>query len=122
MNTDQNLLEMALRQFEKHSAALRNRSDRRALWMACVGVAACKIHTDRILKARNLTEKWMVEQPSRIRLFQDWIKLLASQENLETVLETNPQNQELRSICPLAASIKPKEHRAALNFFQKHLT
>lgn len=121
MNTQPSLAEKALPRFKTHCTPLKTRSDRRALWMVCVGVTACDMDNGRITDARTLVEKWMKEQPSRIPLFQDWRELLGTQANLESVLKATPHNQQLRSVCPLAASIRPKEHREALRFFQKNL-
>jgi hypothetical protein len=111
----------ALARFKRHGERLVTRSDRRALWMTCVGVAACEIDPPRRLEAIRLAKKWIVEQPSRAPLFRQWLDLLQSQKTLETVLDPTAGNQQLRSVCPLAASIRPKEHRAALRFFQEHL-
>ena len=110
-----------LARFERHSERLVTRSDRRALWMTCLGVAACAIDPPRRLDAISLANKWIVEQPSRAPLFRQWLDLLQTQKTLETVLEPTDGNQQLRSVCPLAASIRPKEHRAALRFFQENL-
>ena len=115
------LPEKALPLFQAHCAPLKTRSDRRALWMVCVGVTACDIDNGRITGALRLIEKRMTEQPSLVPLFQDWRELLTTHANLDSVLEATPHNQQLRSACPLAASIRPKEHREALCFFQKNL-
>ena len=111
-----------LARFKTFSGPLVTRSDRRALWMACLGVATCKTNPARRLEAIHLAKKWMGEQPSRAGMLRQWISLLQTQESLETVLEPTAGNQELRSVCPLAGSIRPKEHRAALRFFQENLT
>ncbi len=113
--------ERALPRFRLHSRSLQSRSDRRALWMVCVGVAACEADASRRSAAAALARRWIEEQPSRVTLFEDWLRLLRSQEELEGILEPTSHNQQLRSVSPLAASIRPKEHREALVFFQKNL-
>jgi len=110
-----------LTRFENHCDQITTRSDRRALWMACLGVASCEANPSRRLEAISLANKWMKEQPARVPLFRQWLEILLSQETLENVLLPTAGNQELRSVCPLAASIRPKEHRAALRFFQENL-
>jgi hypothetical protein len=90
--------------------------------MACLGVAFCEKNPPRRLEAIHLAKKWMDEQPSRTRMLRQWVDLLQTQETLETVLQPTADNQELRSVCPLAGSIRPKEHRAALRFFQENLS
>jgi hypothetical protein len=107
--------------FIHHSEQLVTRSNRRALWMACLGVAARGMDPPRGLEAIQPAKKWIVEQPSRALLFRQSLDLLRTRKKLETVLEPAAGNQQLRSVCPLAASIRPKEHRAALRFFRENL-
>lgn len=114
-------IEGALARYKTHSGPLRTRSDRRALWMACFGVASCEMDPRRRTAAIRLARKWMDEQPARAQMLRQWTQLLETQESLETVLQPTADNQELRSVCPLAASILPTEHRVALRLFQKEL-
>jgi hypothetical protein len=115
------VFEAALRDFRPVAPSLHNRSDRRALWMVCVGIALCRQDPARLESARHCLDRWDREQPSRKRLFSAWRRLLESTDALASVIEPSPENQQLRSVCPLAGSLRPGEHPAALHFFQNEL-
>ena len=115
------IIEAALSRFKMHEQALYSRSDKRAHWMVSFGVAACAAEPHRREAAQQLARKWIVEHPVRRCYFERWLELLVSQESLETVLLATPDNQELRSVCPLAASISGDEHKAALWYFQRKI-
>ena len=115
------VFEAALREFHPVAPSLSNRSDRRALWMVCIGIALCRQDPARLEGARRCLDRWSREQPSRQRLFGAWRQLLQSTETLVDVIDPTPENQQFRSVCPLAGSLRPGEHLAALRFFQNEL-
>jgi hypothetical protein len=113
------ILDEAFSDFRSHAAQLANRSDRRALWMACVAVALCRQNPARLEGARRCLEKWTAEQPWSRTLFATWRRLLRSCETLTEVLDPTEENQELRSASPLVGCLMPGEHPVALRFFQE---
>ena len=113
-------LKEALDLYEQHHTNLKSRSDKRALWMNCVGVSLCK-EKSRINSALIRLQEWANSQPIRKPLWEKWEKMLLNKQDLKTVLENTEDNQELRSVSPLCASIQPIEHKMALTFFQKSI-
>ncbi len=97
-----------LTRFERHSKRLVTRSDRRALWMTCVGVAACEIDPPRRLEAIRRAKEWMEEQPSRAPLFRRWLDLLETQETLETVLGADSRQSAIEISVPTGGKHPPK--------------
>jgi hypothetical protein len=102
---------------ERMPRAASNRSDARSLWFHVLALRLAQNFPDRWDEARALFQKWISQADRRLPLLKKWQPQLASPDP-ETILSR--EFQALRSVSPLAALIKPGEHREALVFFQRH--
>ena len=97
--------------------AASNRSDARSLWFHVLALRLAQTFPHRWNEARALFHKWISQADRRLPHLKKWQSQLASPDP-EAILSR--EFQAARSVSPLAALIKPREHREALVFFQRH--